>query len=286
MESAQLTVKKVPIALFAGKGDLPRLLINIFQSQSRPFIVLAFKGQTPEDFLQDVPHEWISFGKVGKALDLLKKNNIKEIVMAGGIARPALSEVRPDWEGVKWMAKIGTKALGDDSLLKLLIHMIEEQGYTVVGPDRIVTDLLAQEKLLTSLKPTEQDWRDIGRGVEILTALEPVDVGQAVVIQEGLVLGVEAIEGTDALIERAGRLRRPGQGGVLVKLSKLQQEHRADLPVIGLETMKRCLKAGVRGVVIEAGRTLLLNQREVITFADENAMFVLGLASNQCHGFL
>jgi DUF1009 family protein len=116
--------KQVPIALLAGRGDLPRLLIDIFQNQKRPFIVLAFSGQTEEDLVKGVPHLWLHFGEAGKALNYLKENHIQEIVMAGAMSRPALSEIRPDWEGVKWLAKIGVKSLGDDGLLKLVIRIL------------------------------------------------------------------------------------------------------------------------------------------------------------------
>lgn len=272
----------LPIALFAGKGDLPRTLIDVFQSQNRPFIVIAFKGQTEEALVEDLPHAWVSFGEIGKISKYISENKVKEIVMAGTMSRPAMSEIKPDWEGVKWLAKIGIKALGDDSLLKSIISMIEEQGYRVVGPDTILNDLLAPEGRLTTSVPDEQAWRDIGRGVEILSALGPVDVGQAAVIQEGLVLGIEAIEGTDALIKRAGDLRRSGLGGVLIKVAKLQQEKRVDLPTIGLETIYSATRAGLRGIAFEAGRTLFLNQKEAIQEANQKGLFLIGLSSSQC----
>jgi DUF1009 family protein len=273
----------LPIALFAGKGDLPCTLVDVFQSQNRPFVVIAFKGQTEETLVKNVPHVWVSFGEAGKIRKYIDENKVKEIVMGGTISRPALSEVKPDWEGIKWLAKIGAKALGDDNLLKSIINMIEEQGYRVVGPDTILNDLLAPEGILTSSEPDEQAWRDIGRGVEVLSALGPVDVGQAVVVQEGLVLGVEAIEGTDALIKRAGDLRRPGLGGILIKIAKLQQEKRVDLPTIGLETIYSAGRAGLRGIAFEAGRTLFLNQKEAIQEANQKGLFLVGLSRSQCH---
>ena len=177
--------------------------------------------------------------------------------MAGALSRPTMNEIRPDWEGVKWLAKIGSKALGDDNLLKLIIGMIEGKGYKVVGPDDILADLLTPEGILSSIEPDEQAWKDIGRGVEILWALSPVDVGQAVVVQEGLVLGIEAIEGTDALIERSASLHRPGHGGILIKIAKHQQEQRVDLPTIGLETVHKALEAGLRGIAVEEGSPCL-----------------------------
>ncbi len=278
-----LRPKLAPIALFAGRGDLPLSLINVFQSQNRPFVVVAFRGQIEEESLKNIPHMWLYFGEVGKALHYLKENHIREIVLAGNISRPAMSEIRPDWEGVKWLAKIGPKALGDDNLLKLLIKMIEEHGFCVVGPDDILAELLAPEGLLTSLEPDEQAWRDIGRGVEVLSALSPADVGQAIVVQEGLVLGIEAIEGTDALIDRSGALQRSGLGGILIKIAKRQQEQRVDLPVIGVETIRRVAKAGLRGIVVEARRSLILNREETLKLAQEKNLFVLGLVSARCH---
>ncbi|MBA3813873.1 MAG: UDP-2,3-diacylglucosamine diphosphatase LpxI [Alphaproteobacteria bacterium] len=275
-----------PIALFAGRGDLPHTLIQIFQKQKRPFVILAFRGQTEKALVNHLPHLWLSFGEAGKALRYMEENHVKEIVMAGAVSRPTLSEIRPDWEGVKWLAKIGSKALGDDNLLKLIIEMMEKKGYAVVGPDDILEDILAPLGPLTALQPDDQAWRDIARGLEVLCALSPVDVGQAVVIQEGLVLGIEAIEGTDALLERVGPLHRPGPGGILIKTAKHQQEQRVDLPTIGQTTIHKALQAGLQGIAVEAGRTLFLNREETLKLAQENGLFIVGLDSPQCHTFL
>lgn len=276
----------VPIALFAGKGDLPRTLIQVFQQQTRPFVVCAFKGQTDEALVKGLPHVWLNLGEIGKALHYLATHHIREIVMAGGISRPTFSELRPDWEGVKLIAKIGSKALGDDNLLKLVIETFENKGYKIVGPDDVLAELLVPHGPLTSLEPDDQASHDIRRGIEILSALSPVDVGQGVVVQEGLVLGIEAIEGTDALIERTGPLHRSGLGGVLIKLAKHQQEQRVDLPTIGLTTIQKALQAGLRGIAVEEGRTLFLNRDESIQLAEEKGLFIIGLASSQCRVFL
>lgn len=279
-------LNQAPIALFAGRGNLPLTLLRLFQKQKRPFVILAFKGQTEEQLVKGLPHIWLHFGEAGKALRYIAENHIQEIVMAGAISRPTLSEIRPDWEGVKWLTQIGSKALGDDNLLKLVIKMIESKGYKVIGPDDILADLLAPQGQLSSIEPDAQAWRDIGRGIEILSALSPVDIGQAVVVQEGLVLGIEAIEGTDALIERTSQLHRPGLGGILIKTSKYQQEQRADLPTIGLQTIHKVLQAGLRGIAIEAGRTLFLDREEGLKLAQEKGLFIVSLASAQCRTFL
>lgn len=271
------TPKKVPIALLAGKGDLPRHLISVFQNQGRSFVVVAFKGQTEEDLVKQTEHQWVHLGEVGKALSFMKQHDICEIVMAGGITRPSMTEIRPDWEGVKWLARLGKKALGDDGLLTSLIGMLEEHGYTIVGPHTLLESLLAPEGPLTADVPDEQAMLDIERGQEVLQCLSSADVGQAIVVQQGLVLGIEAIEGTDGLIERASVLKRSGLGGVLVKFSKPQQEKRVDLPTIGVETIRRVAAAGLRGIAIEAGRTLIVNAEEVKELAAKNNLFVIGI---------
>jgi hypothetical protein len=266
-----------PIALIAGSGDLPRRLIDVFKSQHRPYVILAFKGQTEESLVIDHPHLWVYFGEVGKSLDYFKKNKIKEIVMAGKLTRPAFSEMKPDWEGVKWLAKLGSNALGDDHFLKVIIDLIESKGYQIVGPDHILEALIVPSGTLTEVEPDEKAWIDIQRGVEVLKALSPVDVGQAVVVQDGLVLGVEAIEGTDALIERAGKLQRPGPGGILIKMAKIDQEDRVDLPTIGVDTIMKVASNGFQGIALNAGKALILDKKAVLKLADEKGLFLLAL---------
>jgi len=272
----QAALNRAPIALLAGRGDLPAMLIDTFQNQKRPFVVLAFIGQTDPSLVQNHPHEWISFGEVGKASKYLKVNQIKEIVMAGALTRPKMSTIRPDWEGVKWLAKIIKRSLGDDKLLRAVIEMCEEEGYRVVGAADILKDLLPTEGPLTSLLPDAQALKDIARGKEVLKVLSPLDVGQAIIVQEEYVLGIEAAEGTDALIQRSHNLHRPGPGGVLVKMAKTDQERRVDLPAIGPETIKKAKEAGLKGIAIQASHTLLLKREETLRLAEENALFIYG----------
>ena len=271
-----------PIALVAGRGILPATLVDVFRSQNRPFVILAFNDQVDPAFVSGTSHIWLSFGEIGKALNYMKMNGVKDIVMAGTMTRPRMSDIHPDWVGVKWMAKIGVRSIGDDGFLRAIIGMLEEQGYRVVGPDEIVEDLLSSKGDLTALSPDEQPWGDIDRGIEVPDALSAIDVGQAVVVQDGLVLGVEAAEGTDGLLRRVKDLQRPGRGGTLIKMAKRNQESRADLPTIGPETVKAAQAAGLRGIVIEAGSTLLLNREETVQLAEKAGLFLYGFKHTQC----
>lgn len=279
----QSTSEKFPIAIIAGAGELPRLLLDSLISQGRSVFILAFFGHTDGKLVKGVPHVWLRLGEIGKALKFLQDNQIQEVVMAGKVERPALSDIKPDWVGVKWFSRlIGAKSLGDDTLLKLIINIAEENGLRVIAVDELLTEIRVPSGTLGKIQPDKQALHDIQRGIEVLKALSAADVGQAVVIQEGLVLGVEAIEGTDALIKRAGALQRPVAPGILVKLAKCQQDQRADLPTIGLKTLKNIIDAGLRGIAIEADRSLILNFREIIRFADEKGIFIVGINKSSC----
>jgi DUF1009 family protein len=175
------------------------------------------------------------------------------------------------------IAKLGKAALGDDKLLSVLIAEIESEGFNVVGADDILHDLLVAEGVLGRHRPDDIAQSDIARGVEVARALGAVDVGQAVVVQQGIVLGVEAIEGTDALIARAAAVRREGPGGVLVKIKKPGQERRADLPTIGRSTVDAAAGAGLRGIAVEAGATLVIGRETLVAAADAAGIFVAAI---------
>jgi hypothetical protein len=188
-----------------------------------------------------------------------------------------LAALRPDWRAAKMLARIGLRALGDDGFLSAIIKEFELEGFHVVGVHDLLGSLLAPEGPLGKIAPDTQAEADIERGLEVAHALGAVDVGQAVVVQQGIVLGLEAAEGTDALIERAGRLQGEGAGGVLVKAVKPGQERRADLPTVGVATVQACARAGLRGIAVEAGMALVIDRPAVATAADDAGLFVAGI---------
>src|SRR5215471_10979534 len=217
------------LGILAGSGELPLRLIDACRAADRPVFVLALEGAAnPEDFA-GVPHARVRLGAGAEGLRLLREHGVQELVMAGPVRRPTLSALRPDWRAAKMLARIGVRALGDDGLLSAIIKEFELEGFRVVGAHDVLKSLLALEGPIGTIAPDAQARADIERGLEVASALGAVDVGQAVVVQQGIVLGLEAVEGTDSLIERAGRLQGEGPGGVLVKVAKPGQERRADL---------------------------------------------------------
>jgi DUF1009 family protein len=269
------------LGILAGAGELPSRVIDACRVAERPFFVLAFEGSADPAVVAAVPHAWIRLGAAGEGLRILRENGVAELVMAGGVRRPSVLQLRPDWRTAKFFARIGYRALGDDGLLRSVIRELEEvEGFRVVGLDSILDSALAPFGPLGRHVPDQQATHDIAHGFKIVRALGALDIGQAVVVQQGLVLGVEAIEGTDALIERCAGLRREGPGGVLVTGTTPGQERRADLPTVGSRTVTRAAAAGLRGIAVEAGATLIIDRAELIATADRAGLFVVGSAAS------
>lgn len=270
------------LGLIAGGGDLPLRLIAAARADNRDIYVLAIDGQAdlPAVSLAAVPHDWVGIGKVGKMLDLLRAQGVRDLIFAGRIKRPSFIGLMPDARGAKFMAKVAGKALGDDGLLRAVIAELEGEGFRVLGPDELLGDLLMPDGVLGRVQPDATAWTDIRHGLNIARGIGALDIGQAVVVQQGLVLGVEAIEGTDALLARCAELKREGPGGVLVKAKKPSQERRVDLPTVGRRTVAGAAKAGLRGIAVEAGQGLLLDRDGVIAEADRLGLFIVGIAAD------
>lgn len=270
---------ETPLGIVAGGGDLPKKLVQTCRDRGRPVFVIALEGQTGPDWLgPHIPHAWVRLGAMGKAVEALKTAGCEEIVLIGPVRRPSMLSLVPDAEGRKFLAKVGKKALGDDSLLSAIVGYLEAAfGFRVLALEDVMACALERRKgALGAHAPDDQAFADIARGVEVLRALGAVDVGQAVVVQQGLVLGVEALEGTDALLERAGALRRPGPGGVLVKGAKPGQETKVDRPTVGPATVRGAAAAGLAGIALDSGETLLVEPDEAVALADEAGLFLYG----------
>lgn len=264
------------LGIIAGGGAFPGLAIAACRSQGRSFHVLALSGHADPAVIGDAPADWIRLGEAGTIFQKLHQAGVTDLVMIGPVRRPTLKELAPDWRTTKFFAKVGLKALGDDGLLRAVTREIEAEGFRVVGIDDVLADCLAPVGLFGSLAPDDQAQADIDRGWEVAKGIGALDVGQAVIVQQGIVLAVEAIEGTDRLIRRSAELRRDGPGAVLVKVRKPGQDRRLDLPTIGLGTLRAAAAAGLRGICVEAGGTLVLDRAELATEADRAGLFILG----------
>jgi DUF1009 family protein len=270
------------LGIVAGGGKLPGRIIEACKKHGREFYVIAIEGQADTAVIGDNPHTWIRLGAGQKALDVARRENFDEIVMVGPVKRPSIVALRPDILAAKVLARAGAKSvMGDDGLLKAVIAQIEEFGFNVIGPEIFLKEGPDKKGILGRCSPGASARTDIERGIQILNTLSPVDVGQAVIVQDNIVIAVEAVEGTDAMIERSRGLRRDGPGGVLIKLPKAGQEKRADLPTIGPQTIEKMQAAGLCGVAFDASNTLFIDQDAAIALADQYGLFVLALDTSE-----
>jgi len=266
------------LGIIAGGGDLPGLVAAACRAQGRPFHILALLGHADAKVIgDDAPQDWVRLGEAGTGFERLRQAGVAEVVMIGPVRRPTILELAPDFRTARFFARVGLKALGDDGLLRAVAAELESEGFRVVGVDEVLSDCLAVPGAYGSLSPDQQAQADITRGIEVARGLGALDVGQAVVVQQGIVLGVEAIEGTDNLLRRCGPLARQGVGGVLVKLKKPGQDRRIDLPTIGLTTLHEAAAAGLRGIAVEAGGALVLGRDAMAAEADRLGLFVIGI---------
>ncbi len=263
------------LGILAGAGELPLRVIEACRAVNRPVFVLALEGSCELPTVTGVEHAWIRLGAAGAGLRLLHAHGVEELLMAGGVHRPSLWALRPDWRALQFLARIGFRALadfGDDALFRAIIAEFEREGFRVVGVDSILAKLLAPLGPLGAHRPDAEAEADIATGLALARAHGARDLGQAVIVNHGGVVGVERRDGTDALIRRCA-----GSRGVLVKMAKPGQDRRADLPAIGPGTVAAVAQAGLSGIAIEADATLVLDRDAAIAAADHAGIFVVGV---------
>jgi DUF1009 family protein len=267
-----------PLGIIAGGGTLPAQVAAAGRAAGRAVFLVGLHGHAEPAVLAPYPHVLLRIGAAGAILAALREQGCRDLVLIGRVRRPSVAALRPDTDGARLLARIGRAMFsGDDGLLAAVIRVLGEEGFRVLGAHEVLGAALAPAGLLGRLAPDAAARMDIARGIAVAQALGAADVGQGCVVQQGLVLAVEAIEGTDAMLARAASLARPGPGGVLVKLVKPGQDRRADLPTIGPETVRAAAAAGLRGIAVEAGGTLLAERASLGGAADEAGIFLLGV---------
>jgi UDP-2,3-diacylglucosamine hydrolase len=266
------------LGIIAGGGVLPAKVAAAARAAGRGVYIVGLEGFADPAVLAPWPHEIRRLGAASRIIAALRENGCQDLVMIGPVRRPSLLDLRPDAEGAKLLARVGRAVFaGDDGLLAAVIRVLTEEGFRVIGMHEIIREAVAPPGVLTRTQPDAQAMTDVRRGIQVARLLGTADVGQGCVVQQGLVLAVEAIEGTDAMLARASVLRRDGIGGVLVKLVKPGQDKRADLPTIGPDTVRNAAAAGLRGIAFEANATILAEREACLAAADSAGLFLLGL---------
>jgi len=273
-----------PIGLIAAGGVMPFAVADSLVARGLNPVLFALKGACDPVRVERFRHHWISVGQVGRAVKLFRSENCRDLVFIGTLVRPALSEIRLDWGTVRVIGRVWAAFRGgDDHLLSGIGRILEQDGFRMVGIRDVAPDLLMPEGCITRAAPDQSAAADIARGSDVLRALSPFDVSQAVIVIDGHVVGVEDIEGTDGWLARVahlraeGRIRAKAARGVLVKAPKSTQDLRFDLPTIGPRTIEGAAKARLAGVAIVAGNTIVVEPQTMIEAADAAGLFVTGV---------
>ena len=245
------------LGLIAGSGRFPLIFAQAAARAGREIVAVGHEGET-DPALQ--PVAWVKLGQLGKIATVLRDAGCSETVLCGGIRKPRIFDVRPDLLALKVLTRL--RSFGDDAALRAVAAVLEEEGLRVVSPLDYVPDLLARRGRISGRALDAGQRKDVETGLAAARALGAQDIGQTVVVRRGVVLAVEAIEGTDACIARGGALAKDG---VVVKACKPQQDLRFDVPAVGAATLEAMRAAGCAALAVEAGRTLVLDDLSRVT---------------------
>lgn len=283
--------KKDCIGIICGKGLYPKLMVMKCLEKNLDFYLVFINGTSSyEKFIEmhvdgfsifnfnNLKFISVNLGEVGAIIEFFHKFHVNKVVFSGAVQRPNFKQLKLDRKGSLWLLKLGKKIFcGDDELLKALAILMEKEGFEVIAGTDFIEDIFVSSINLTNVSPTESEWYDIKIGIQAARTLGSIDVGQSVIVHDGLVLGVECVEGTDELIKRCAILRKSSRGGTLVKMSKPQQDIRIDLPTIGAETIDLLGVNNFSGVAVEAKRCIVLDQQSILKRANEFSIFVCGV---------
>jgi UDP-2,3-diacylglucosamine hydrolase len=273
-----------PVGVIAGGGAMPFAVADSLKRRGVAPVLFALRGACDPDRVGRFRHHWISVGQLGRATKLFRSEGCRDLIFIGTLLRPALSEIRLDWGTIRVLGRVFAAFRGgDDHLLSGIGRILEQDGFRMVGIRDVAPDILMPEGNIARAVPDDAAVADIAKGREVLGALGPFDIGQAVVVIDGHVVAVEDIEGTDGLLARVARLREAGRiraksgRGVLVKAPKSGQDLRFDLPAVGAKTIEGVAGAGLGGIAVIAGNTLAADSQAMIEAADRAGLFIQGL---------
>lgn len=272
-----------PLALICGGGSLPLTVADAAAGQGRKVVLFLLRGVADEALAARYPHHRIYLGQGGKLRELLRAEGCRDVVFIGSLVRPAIRQLRFDF----WLLRriptlVSAFRGGDDHLLSGVARMFEQEGFRLVGAHEVAPQILMPEGALGTVQPSERDRDDIAFALDYLNAAGRFDVGQAVVVAGRRVLAVEAAEGTDQMLQRVaemrknGRVRSPAGTGVLVKAPKPGQDRRFDLPAVGPYTIEGVARAGLAGMAVAAGSSIVAEPEKLVATADRAKVFVIG----------
>ena len=278
MEFANIQMTK--IAIISGSGELPILIGNNLIKKKYEIFFLGIKNFVNSELYNNYNYEEISITSFTKILRYLKKNNIDNIIMVGKVNRPSIKDVKFDLNTLSIIKDFLLESQGDDQLLSTISKFFLKKGYPLFDWVNECPELFSNEIYLTKKKPTKKAILNKDKGIKIFNNFGKIDIGQSLIIQNQLVLGIEAIEGTDELINRCAKYKKAGDKGILIKLSKYNQNLYLDVPTIGIMTIENIKRANFEGIYLEKNKCIIINKEKVINFCDKNNLFISTIVKN------
>jgi hypothetical protein len=277
------------VGIICGGGAFPAAVAEAVRRRGGEVLLLPIRGFAEAEIVERYPHEWIALIQLSRLLRVLERHGVREVTFVGTVHRPRLRDTRIDWAALAWLPRyLAAQRRGDNHLLSFIASGFESLGIGVRGAHEVAPEILVPAGVLGSRRPAPEALHDIRLARDAIRALGPLDVGQAAVAAGGRVIAIEAAEGTAAMLARVAALRAQGRlhgsarGGVLVKAPKPGQDRRMDLPAIGVDTIEQAAAAGLAGIAVEAGGSIVADANALVQAADRAGLFVLGFdAANE-----
>ena len=259
------------IGLFLGNTDFPKIILKKIKKYKKKYFIIDLTKNNI--FRKDKNSYFISIGKFGQILKLIKEKNCKKVLFAGKIDKPKISNLKLDLKGIFYMPRIiKVSKLGDAAILKELIKILLENKIKVIRSNFFNPELTLSKGVVTKIKPNKIDLKNIKKGVETLSKLNALDHVQGLVVRNNAIIKKESLKGTKKMLITLNKSKN--QNGILIKFPKKKQDLRADLPTIGLDTVRDCKKANLKGIVLKSNQNIFLDKKRCITFADKNKIFI------------
>ena len=262
------------VGILAGGGKLPFIIGNNLIKNSYEVNFFCIENFANEKLYKDYNIEKISLNSLSEIIKKLKKNKIEKIVMAGHVKRPSLKDIKFDFNTLKLIKNFSLDSKGDNKLLSSISIFFKNNGFSILDWKKECKDLFDYKEFLTNVKPSKDAIKNKNKGLEIFNLIGKADVAQSIIIQNQIILGIEAAEGTDELIKRCFKYKKKGDHGVLLKLSKYNQDSILDIPVIGLKTLNNLKFYKYEGIFLEKNKCIIIDKKEVLDFCNLNKIFI------------
>jgi DUF1009 family protein len=275
----QQNVSVDKIGIVAGSGNLPPELAQLLRKKNVDFYIAGIENFADQANFIGFNYQEVNIAKIGKLISYLKTNSVNKVIFIGGLARPKISSLKPDLLGVKLLAELGINKIsgGDDNVLRIIIDFFQKQNFYITSIAEIAPEILAEAGHIAGPEVNKTYHTDIQIGTDFLHKTSEFDVGQAVILQNKRIIGVEAAEGTDGLIKRMLLLKFKPENAILIKTPKATQDKRIDLPTIGPETVKNCYESGVKLIAVKSGETIIQDKLQTISLANELKISIIGI---------